>query len=110
MKLEPEEREILEKGKLFGGRFKVLGNIKKICGGNHREVLKSMEDKDLIERVDYGVFELTDTAFSKVVGAVSCELCGANFDSVLEANSVEFATIKCNHPKLSFQLKEYLRE
>ena len=102
MDLSEKEREVLSKGRSLGGSFKVLGNIKRICNGEHKRVLKSLEDKGLIEMVTYGQFRLTEKAFDVAVESVSCIECGREFDS--KEDAARKATFSCRHENLSLSL------
>lgn len=105
MNLSDEEETVLSKGQSLGGTFKVLGNIKRICKGNHKEVLKSLEDKGLIEMVHYGQFILTEKAFDSVIESVSCVDCNREFDSKRKA--MQNKTIHCRHENLSLNLDNW---
>lgn len=105
MDLSNQERKVLSKGQSLGGTFKVLGNIKRICNGNHKKVLKSLEAKGLIERVHYGQFTLTDKAFEDVIESVACLDCGREFDSRKKAEMS--GIVNCTHENLSLSLDNW---
>lgn len=108
MELSSKERKVLRNGKVWGGSFTVLGNIKRMCDGDHKEVLKSLEDKGLIRMIAYGKFELTDKAYSSVVKSVGCVGCGKHFDNPREA--MKDPALGCDHENLSISLKEFADE
>ena len=98
MSLSEVEEELLEKA-LAWGNIRVQGNIKKIPGW--REGIKGLEDKDLLVRVNYGIFEPTDKAEKNRL--VACEDCGATGSSREDLPP----SMWCRHDNLCYQLEKY---
>lgn len=101
MKLDDTEKDILEKA-LRWGKLRVQGNIKQIPGW--RDAIKGLEEKDLLERVQYGIFEPTDQASDRQVHQVACEDCGRSASS---SGEIPFSKW-CDNENLSYQVDRYI--
>lgn len=101
MKLDETEKEILEKA-LRWDKLKVQGNIKSIPGW--RDAIKGLQEKDLLKRVQYGIFEPTDKASTGQVHQVACTDCGKTATSSEELPG----SMWCDHENISYQLERYI--
>lgn len=106
VELNDEQKEFLGMAQAFD-RIKMRSNVKQLFGGKDKAVknIKDLEDKDLITRVSYGIWELTGKGDKFSNFKVGCEDCGRRFDSIDLAS--QSYSLLCNHENLSYRLDKF---
>lgn len=106
VELTDDQKEFLSMAEAFD-RIKMRGNVKALFGGKKQAVenIKDLEDKDLVERVSYGIWELTDQGEKYSGSKCGCLECGRVFDDVEDARSTY--SMWCDHNDLSYRLEKF---